>query len=163
MALAGPCTLPVQAEVVSLDQGGITFKVPDDVSPLSPEEIRQGNSQDLQFVMANPERSLVVAYDLKPKNIPSQFFNMAHKKMAEKFEENEENLKWLNRSIVDMEGQPWGYLEYEAKTRDIAYFTMTLFTRYKGQLFIIHLRSLGENPSTNKEAMAGIFNSITLR
>ncbi|MBL0381314.1 MAG: hypothetical protein JKP90_17095 [Desulfofustis sp. PB-SRB1] len=157
--------ISVSAEIVTLDEGKITFEAPDEFKPVPQEiiDVKYPSSRAPKYVIGNESASTTIAYDLKPHNIPQDKIEEAKAVFVQMFPRMIPGLEWKENKVVTLSGRKWGYLEMTSHAIDTDIYNIMLFTGYKGQMLIFNFNSTKEEFPKYEKVLRESLKSISIK
>ncbi len=154
-----------QAEIVSLDDGAISFEAPEGFQPLAKEvlDIKYPQTGAPKYVIGNASASTTIAYDLKPNTIPQGKEDEVRQAFTQMFPKLIPGLEWKENKVITLAGRQWGYMEMTSSAVDTDIYNIMLFTGYKEQMLIFNFNSTKDDFSTYEQALRKSVESIQIR
>jgi hypothetical protein len=153
------------SEIVSLDNGAVSFDAPDGFKPLTKEliEIKFPRSRAPKYVVGNQRATTTVAYDLKDDAVPEEKIGEVLDSFYGMFPKIIPGITWKEKKIMEFEGKKWGYLELTSSAIDTDIYNIMLFTSYKGKLLIFNFNSTKSDFPTYEKALRESIKSIRIK
>jgi hypothetical protein len=145
-------------------QAGVKFSTANEWAIVPPKEVDllYAPVRGPAYLMANPQRSVGVSYDLKPFDISGLDLGVARKTFEQVLERRVPTLVWKTRQLLEHEQQSWLQLEFVSRAAGVDYYNILLITPAKGQMLVLNLHStLGEFPRAEAQLRA-VLKSIVL-
>ena len=90
------------------------------------------------MVIAKPDRTVLVSYDLKFETLGGLTLEQAMPTFASVFEKVVPGLVWKSRQVAELAGQQWLRLEFVSRSRDIDYRNVMWVTERDERLLILN-------------------------
>ena len=153
------------AKTISLDNGNITFEVPDEFKPVPQKilDIKYPSKRAPRYVIGNESAATTIAYDLKPNSMPQDKINEAREAFSQMFPRIIPGLEWKENKVIQLSGRKWGYLEMTSTAIDTDIYNIMLFTGYNGQMLIFNFNSTKEQFGKYEDALRKSLLSIKVK
>lgn len=154
--------MSASAEILTLDNGGVSFDVPDGFKPLSTELIatKFPRARPPRYVVGNESAATTIAYDLKPHRIPMNKIDEFREAFTKVFPRMIPGLEWKKNEIVMLGGREWALFEMTSFALNVDIYNIMLFTGYKGQMLLFNFNSTKEEFPVYEAALRQSMRSI---
>ena len=149
-----------------MDSGNITFDVPDDFTPLTPDEI------DLKFphrngpieAIGNAKRGVTVSYAITQTRLQPDQLPDLEAAMETNLPKLAPGLQWIKKDTETINGTPWAYFEFITQTPEGGLIhNMELFTSYRGLLVILNFNSTSKLFADYETGLRAAVQSIKIK
>lgn len=163
-------TLLIQAKTISLENGAITFEVPDQFTPLTPNEIKMKypSVHAPHFVVGNANRSVTIAYNLKdagmpPEKVVDNELPNAQKAFTHTFNRIVPGIRWIKNEIITQNGKKFIYLELTSNAIDQDIHNIILITFFQKQMFMINFNATKAEFKTIGSTLQNCASSLVIK
>jgi hypothetical protein len=124
-----------------------SFESPENFTALTQDEINikfPNGTSPPAFVVGNERRTTSVAYDLKPIAIKDENLEEVLTAFSAVFESQIKGLVWVERKIINKQGQRWLYLEMKSSAIDTNIHNIMLLTPHENKMLVFNFNSTAE-------------------
>jgi hypothetical protein len=134
---------PAAAAPFSIPEAGMSFEAPDGFTPLGQAEIdaKYPSKRGPAFVVGNERRTTTIAFDLKADRLPADKLPEVQATLEKVFERIVPGLEWKARKLIELQGQPWIYLEMSSRAVDTDIHNLMLITSRQGRMLVLNFNS----------------------
>ena len=150
------------AEMLTLDNGGVSFEAPDGFKPLSRTLVasKYPRAQPPRYVIGNEAATTTIAYDIKPHDIPMDKIDEFREAFTKVLPRMIPGLEWKRNETVMLGGRKWALFEMTSFALDVDIYNIMLFTGYKGQMLLFNFNSTKNEFPTYEAALRQSMRSI---
>ena len=154
--------VPAGAAPVKFAEAGVSFESPPGFTALSTRELdlKYPSKRAPAHVVGNKLRSVTIAYDLKPHALQPEDLPEIKATFEAMFERIIPRIEWVDRRILDKQGQQWILFEMTSRALDTDIHNIMLVTPRKGKMLVFNFNSTKEEFPKVEAALRKSLDSI---
>ena len=155
----------VSAKDISLDEGSVSFVVPDDFTELTEAEItlKFRSARAPKQVVGNEGRTTSIAYQFQEQPTKQSDLPEVQKAFTPLFDRMIPGIEWKQNALVDLAGQKWLLMEMTSRAVDQDIHNIVLITSHKGKMLMFNFNSTKKEFQKMEKLLRQSINSIKLK
>lgn len=145
VVVSGMCLLcgQVCAKEVTLDDGAVSFTVPEDFTQMTAEEISIKWPTKLapKFAIGSERRSTTIAYEHKEQPLLPSQLEEARAAITPVVASMIPSIDWKQNAVVEIGGRSWILFEATSAARDTDVYNIVMLTSHKGRVLMFNFNS----------------------
>lgn len=152
------------AEPIRVGDSSVVFEAPRGLAPLPQAliDIKWPGNRAPRFVVGNERGTTTVAYDLKPHKIPIDRLSEVKDSFVGQMGRVVPGIRWISKEIIELDGQPWIFLEMTSTAIDTDIHNIMLITGLKDEMLIFNFNSTKEEFPKVEAALRESMRSIRM-
>lgn len=163
--LMGLLCAQASAKEITLDDGAVSFTVPEDFTQLSAEEIstKWPTKMAPKFAVGSERRSTTIAYEHKDRPmLPSQM-EEARAAITPVVAMMIPSIDWKQNAVVEIGGRKWILLEATSKAVDTDIYNIIMMTSHKGRVLMFNFNSTKADFAKMEKVLRESIQSIKIK
>ena len=157
--------VPLEAKTITTENGDVTFNVPDDFTPLTPEEItaKFKMKNGAMDVVGNQDRGVTISYRLSDTALqPDQLPDM-QSGMSGALGHVVPGIQWIKNEITEINGTKWVYFEFLSGTKDPKIHSIQLATSYQGKMYLVNFSTTVPLFDASESELRSSYSSVKIK
>ncbi|BAU11381.1 hypothetical protein LEP3755_18750 [Leptolyngbya sp. NIES-3755] len=155
------------SRAVSLENGRVTFTLPEGFTPMTTEEInlkfppRGGNRP--QYVYANADRNVAIAVTFSPAKVTPQQLPELQQVIRKSVGQAFPTAEWKTEEMTTINNTPWAHLAFISQAIDTKIYNDAYFTSLDGKMLGINFNSTVAQYEANRAELQKTRDSIVIK